>query len=101
MRTNKADLYKTIVNDNGKTDYLAVFLYLDIKMEVKRNRNNIFKTSYSFLTKKYNYSQEQIRKKIVKLENLGLVQRAFTAEILPSGYKIHNVLTLSLKEVAK
>lgn len=89
-------LYKIVVTPSQKRDYLAIELYLDIKDNLKKNKQSVLKTSYSYFTKKYKCSNENIRKKFVLLENLGLIKRNFTDEVLQFGYTAHNVLNLSL-----
>lgn len=93
---SRDELYKIILTPSQRRDYLAIELYLDIKDNLKKNKQSIFKTSYSYFTKKYKCSNENIRRKFVLLENLGLIKRSFTDEISPSGYTANNVLNLTL-----
>ena len=90
----KEELYKTVLTKKGKPDLFAIYLYLDIK--AKLQIQSILETNYSYFANKYKCSTETIRKKFVLLENLGLIKRSFTTETLPSGYKVSNVLNLSL-----
>lgn len=91
-------LHKIVLTPRQKPDYLAIELYLDIKNHLRKNKQSVFKTNYSYFTKKFKSSNETIRTKFVFLENLRLIKRSFTDEILPSGYKVKNVLNLSLLE---
>jgi hypothetical protein len=93
---SKSELYKIIVTKTGRPDYLAIELYLDIVSQIKKHKLLFLKTSYAYFSKKHTYSKEQIRRKLVCLESLNLIQRSFTDEVLPSGSKITNILTLSL-----
>ena len=96
---SKEKLYKIITAKTGRPDYLAIELYLDIKSQTKKSKSSIF--SYSNFTKKYKCSQDNIRRKLILLEKLGLVKRSFTKETLPSGYNLHNILNISLIEGGK
>jgi hypothetical protein len=96
MSKEKERLYQIILTPSQRRDYLAIELYLDIKDNLKKTNQSVFKTSYSYFTKKYKCSNENIRKKFVLLENLGLIKRSFTDEVLSSGYKVSNVLNLTL-----
>lgn len=95
---SRDELYKIILTPSQRPDYLAIELYLDIKDNLGKNKQLIFKTNYSYFTKKYKCSNENIRRKFVLLENLGLIKRSFTDEISPSGYTANNVLNLILLE---
>ncbi len=95
---SKEKLYKTILTKTGKPDLLAVDLYLHIKTNLQSNKQLILKKNYLYFANRYKCSAETIRKKFVLLENLGLIKRNFTDEVLPSGYKANNVLNLILLE---
>lgn len=96
MSKEKEELYKLIVTKNNRPDRFAIELYLDIKRLLKKEKQSIIQIGYSYFTKKYKYSQKSIARKFVLLENLGLIKRIFTTETLPSGYRVPNVLNLSL-----
>jgi len=90
---NKEQLNKIITNKDGTPDYLAINIYFDTlrswynpKIGYKKDGNvyhiNKLKTqgiflNYTRLTEIHGCSKETIRKKIVKLEHLGLVHRSF------------------------
>jgi hypothetical protein len=98
---SKEKLYKTVLTKTGKPDWLAISLYLDIKANLQSKKQSILKTSYSYFANKYKCSTETIRKRFVLLENLGLIKRNFTNEVLLSGYTTNNVLNLILLEGGK
>ena len=91
--TRKSQLHETITNDNGTPDYLAINIYYDtlrswhVPNKIKKQDGTIvhiskLKTkgiyfSYKKLSELYRCSTETIRRKLVKLENLGLIQRGF------------------------
>ena len=92
LRT-KSQLHKIILNEDDSTDYLAVCIYWDSlrswynpkkiyskegkKFHItKLNTKGIF-LNYTKLSEYYRCSKETIRKKLVKLEQLGLIQRSF------------------------
>jgi hypothetical protein len=101
MSKEKEDLYKIIVTKNNRPDHLAIELYLDIERFSKEEKRSIVQIGYSYFTEKYKYSQRTIARKFVVLENLGLIKRSFTTETLPSGYRLTNILNLSLLERGK
>ena len=90
---NKEQLNTLITDKNGKPDYLAINIYFDTlrswynpKIGYKKDGNlyhiNKLKTpgiflNYTRLAEIQGCSKETIRKKIVKLEHLGLVHRSF------------------------
>ena len=89
----KAQLHKIITNNNNSPDYLAINLYFDTLRSwytpmKQHNKDGSFvlvqklKTkgiylNYSQLAQAHGCSAETIRRKLVKLEQLGLVQRSF------------------------
>ena len=91
--TKKSQLNKIIVNNNNKPDFLAINIYWDTLRSwyfpLKQHHSNgdiiyirKLKTQGIYLkaeqlAKTYGVSKETIRKKLVKLENLGLIQRSF------------------------
>lgn len=96
MSKEKEDLYKIIVTKNNRPDHLAIELYLDIKRFSKEEKRSTIQIGYSYFTEKYKYHQRSIARKFIILEDLGLIKRSFTTETLPSGYRLANVLNLSL-----
>ena len=84
----KSQLYPIITQPNGVPDYLAVNLYWDtvrpqasISRQVKTSYSRLGGHGVSFryrhLSRIYCCSAEAIRKKLVRLERLGLIQRDF------------------------
>lgn len=89
----KAQLHKIIINNNHQPDYLAINLYFDTLRSwytpmKQHNKDGSFvlvqklKTkgiylNYSQLAQAHGCSAETIRRKLVKLEQLGLIQRSF------------------------
>jgi hypothetical protein len=89
----KSQLLDIITNDSGSPDYLAINIYYDTlrswyapnKMQkedgtiinVKKLKTKGIHLSYQKLSSSYNCSTETIRRKLVKLEKLGLIQRSF------------------------
>lgn len=96
MSKEKEKLYKTVLTKNNRPDRLAIELYLDIKRFSKEEKQSTIQIGYSYFIEKYKYSQKTIARKFIVLENLGLIKRSFTTETLPSGYRLTNVLNLSL-----
>lgn len=89
----KSELNKIITNADGSPDYLAINIYYDtlrswynpkkvynqdgsITSISKLKTKGIY-FSYKKLTQQHGASSETIRKKLVKLEKLGLIQRSF------------------------
>jgi hypothetical protein len=101
-------LYDIIKFDNGKPDHIAIALYTDIRSWYKPKKTmkegnviyssklqgKIYRTSRKNLAKKHKVSVETIRLKLIKLENLGLVNRAFTKEKDFYDRDINNVLNV-------
>jgi DNA-binding GntR family transcriptional regulator len=92
LRT-KSQLYKIIVNKNGKPDYLAIDIFWDYfrswysplkeyqsngnVVQIKKLKSKGVYTSYKKLSEAYATSKETIRQKLVILEKLGLISRNF------------------------
>lgn len=92
LRT-KSQLNKIIVNANGKPDYLAINIYWDTfrswyspnktyakngnVLHITKLKTKGIYTNYQKLSDTHGVSKETIRKKIVKLEKLGLTSRSF------------------------
>jgi len=90
---NKEQLNTIITNKDGSPDYLAINIYYDtlrswynLKIGYNKDGNvyhiNKLKTpgiflNYTRLTEIHGCSKETVRKKIVKLERLGLIHRSF------------------------
>lgn len=104
--------YKTIVNENKKTNLLAIVILSEIvywyrPTEVRdENTNNVtykkkfhdkdyVQKNYAQLCDKYNISEKQARSALILLENLGVVKRHFR-NIEVGHYKLHNVMYLEL-----
>jgi len=90
--TNKQQLYKIVVDSRGNPDALAINLYWDefrswYNHKKIHTSNKIVRipklykygvyASYKELSKKYGVTAETIRKKIVRLEDIGLLNRDF------------------------
>lgn len=92
LRT-KSQLNKIIVNASNRPDYLAINIYWDtfrswynpnkrytqngsILKSIKLKTQGIY-TNYQKLSDSHGFSKETIRKKIAKLEKLGLISRSF------------------------
>jgi len=102
------ELYNIITFDNGSPDRLAIDLYSDIRswykpkkttkegniVYISKLKSQFYKTSYSYLANKYRVSKETIRSKLVKLEDLGLLSRAFTTEKRYYDREENNVLNI-------
>jgi hypothetical protein len=94
--TRKHQLYKLIVDSRGRADTLAINLYWDEfrswyndKKQYKSGKVVSFPklhsqgihVCYRFLADRYGVAEETIRRKIVKLEKLGLLSRDFEQNI--------------------
>jgi hypothetical protein len=94
--TRKHQLYKLIVDSRGRSDTLAINLYWDEfrswyndKKQYKSGKVVSFPklhsqgihVCYRFLADRYGVVEETIRRKIVKLEKLGLLRRDFEQNI--------------------
>lgn len=91
--TRKSQLHSVICNEKGVPDYLAINIYYDtlrswytpnkIKKEdgkvvhISKLKTKGIYLSYNELAKTHGCSTETIRRKLVKLENLGLIQRSY------------------------
>ena len=89
----KSQLNKIIVNSNGKPDHLAINLYWDTfrswynpnkgytkngnLLIIKKLKSKGIYINYQKLSDIHGVSKETVRKKIVKLEQLGLINRSF------------------------
>jgi len=91
--STKSQLNKIIVNTNGKPDHLAINLYWDTfrswynpnkiytkdgnVLSIKKLKTKGIYTNYQKLSELHGVSKDTIRKKIIKLERLGLINRSF------------------------
>jgi len=91
--STKPQLHNIITNDNDTPDYLAINIYYDtlrswyapnkLKKEdgsiinISKLKTKGIYSSYKKLSELHGCSTETIRRKIVKLEKLGLIQRSF------------------------
>jgi DNA-binding transcriptional regulator YhcF (GntR family) len=91
--SRKSQLHSIITNDRGSPDYLAINIYYDTLRswytpnKLKNSDGKILETSklktkgiylsYKKLAKAHGCSLETIRRKLVKLEKLGLIQRSY------------------------
>ena len=89
----KSELNKILVDSANKPDYLAINIYFDTLRSwytpkkihridgtithVSKLKTKGIYFSYKKLSDSYGCSTETIRKKLVKLEKLGLIQRSF------------------------
>jgi len=89
----KSQLHGVITNDSGSPDYLAINIYYDTLRswyapnKLKKDNGSIINISklktkgifcsYKKLSESHGCSTETIRRKLVKLERLGLIQRSF------------------------
>jgi hypothetical protein len=55
----------------------------------------LLQTSYNYLATKFKFSADGIRKKSVKLEQMGLIKREFH-DIVRQGYRCNNVLHIKV-----
>jgi hypothetical protein len=91
--SRKSQLHSIIKNDNNSPDYLAINIYYDTLrswysphriqkengkiIEVSKLKTKGIYIDYNKLSETYGCSKETIRRKLVKLEKLGLIQRSF------------------------
>ena len=91
--TRKSQLHSIICNNKGVPDYLAINIYYDTlrswhspnKMKnvdgeiiyISKLKTKGIYLAYKELAKTHGCSSETIRRKLVKLENLGLIQRSY------------------------
>ena len=89
----KSQLHEIITHDNGSPDYLTINIYYDtlrswyapnkLKKEdgsivnISKLKTKGIYSSYKKLSELHGCSTETIRRKLVKLERLGLIQRSF------------------------
>jgi hypothetical protein len=89
----KSQLHNVIINNSGSPDYLAINIYYDTLRswyapnKLKKDNGSIINISklktkgifcsYKKLSESHGCSTETIRRKLVKLEKLGLIQRSF------------------------
>ena len=92
------ELLSIIVDQKGESDCLAISLYTYIRAWFKPKKNGDlklkekgYKTSYEELAKKFKCSKYKIKRRIVALENLGLIARDFRIEYM-CGQRLNNVL---------
>jgi len=92
------ELFSIIVTQKGESDYLAIDLYTHIRAWFKPKKNGDlklkekgYKTSYEELAKKFKCSKYKVKRRIVALENLGLIARDFRIEYM-CGQRLNNVL---------
>jgi len=90
---SKSQLLNIIVNSNGSPDYLAINIYYDTLrswyapnklkkvdgtiINISKIKTKGIFCSYKKLSESHGCSTETIRRKLVKLEKLGLIQRSF------------------------
>ncbi len=103
--------YKTIVNEKGKTNTLALLILSDIvywyrPKEVreeystkvtyeKKFHSDILQRSYAQICDKFNCSNKQAREALILLENLGIIKRVFrTIEV--NEVRMSNVMFIEL-----
>lgn len=104
--------YQTVINENGKVNYLAILLLADIvywyspseirnetSLEVsytKRFRDEHYlQRSYEQICQKFNVSKKQARDAIVFLEEIGVIVRHFRTITTATG-PLPNVMFLEL-----
>ena len=94
-------LQKIIVTPTVRPDRFAVHLYLYIRSQI-RSYNAVLKTNYPDSMKaNYCSSHESMRRKLKKLEELGLIKKSFSfVETLSPGCTNYNILNISLVEAA-
>ncbi len=97
---NKEQLNTIITNKNGTPDYLAINIYYDSLrswynpkkqyqedgniLHIRKLKSNGIYYSAEQLAKIHGCSKETIRKKLVKLENLGFIQRSYEHKSTPT-----------------
>ncbi len=104
--------YKTIVDENGKPNLLAINILADIVYWYKPSEirtedgqsvtfqkkfadEDYLQRSYEQLIKKYNCSDSQARRSIKFLEDIGVIRRIFRTITTPNGL-IPNVMFIEL-----
>ena len=105
--------YRTVVNEKGKTNNLALMILSDIVywyrpteqrdertnciVYKKKFRSDILQRSYNQICDKFNCSQRQARDAIIFLEDLGVVKRVFrTIDVLEGRLRLANVMFIDL-----
>jgi len=98
-----AQLDSIILLKNGKPDRLAIDIYIEARSwfkpkKEKDDSGNVilipklkgegWRTSYSYLSKKFNCTKDWTRKKLILLEELGLLTREFRDECING--ELHN-----------
>jgi len=106
------NLYKSIITKANRPDLPAISIFSEVLYWYRPKANNIdnsnttfvnkfsgdaWQTSYSYLTKKFGFSHETIRRSLVKLETLGVIKREFRAIYL-KGQIYNNVMFIHLGE---
>jgi len=100
---NPKELYKHIKNSRGKPDRVAIDIMSDVIYwyRPKKNANSkkfngdAWQTSYEYFIDKFYENRERIRRALVKLEEMNLIQREFRT-IYSHGRKCNNVLFIHL-----
>ena len=99
---SKEVLQKIIVTPTGRPDRFAIHLYLYIRTQIQSRNSDVLKISYKDLMKaNYCFSQASMRSKLSRLQQLSLIEKSLSTEVLPSGRTIYNILNISLVEVAQ
>ena len=80
--THPSQLIRVITNDSGRTDHSSISLYWDIICDLSRRKKYRSQCggivcTYEELSKMYRASTDSIRRKLVRLEKLGLISRGF------------------------
>lgn len=100
-------LNEVIVNKRGKPDLLAIEIYVEVRSWFKpkktKHQGNViyssklkghgFQIGYEYFCKKYKCSSDVIRKRLVLLEELGLLTREFRTEYF-YGKRFNNIMYL-------
>jgi len=87
-------LYNIILTNKGKPDHVAIDIYIEARSWYKTKKTNIqgnivyssklsgygWQIGYEYLANKHKCTTELIRRKLVLLEKLGLLQRDFRTE---------------------
>ena len=80
--TQLSQLYRVIITNSGRPDSMALTLYWDTllhfcKLKKYRSQCGGIVCTYEELSEIYDISKEAIRRKLVRLERLGLISRGF------------------------
>jgi len=100
---NPKELYKHIKNSRGKPDRVAIDIMSDVIYWYRPKKNarskkfsgDAWQTSYEYFIDKFYENRERIRRALVKLEEMNLIQREFRT-IYSHGRKCNNVLFIHL-----